>query len=89
LGAVARARQVLVITHLPPIAAHAAHHVSIAKRPKGGIATADVAVLDGDARVQELARMLGDPRDKVVVRHATELLRQRRPSRGRRAAPKP
>jgi len=76
LGTVAKARQVLVITHLPPIAAHAKHHVSIAKRPKGGIATADVSVLDGDARVQEVARMLGDPGDKVVVRHARELLKK-------------
>jgi DNA repair protein RecN (Recombination protein N) len=76
LGTVAKARQVLVITHLPPIAAHAKHHVSIAKRPRGGIATADVSVLDGDARVQEVARMLGDPGDAVVVDHARELLRK-------------
>jgi len=74
LGSVAAARQVLVITHLPPIAAHADHHVTIAKRPKGGIATADVSVLDGDARVQEVARMLGDQRNPVVVEHARGLL---------------
>ena len=77
LGTVAKERQVLVITHLPPIAAHARHHVSIAKRPKGGIATADVSVLDGDARVQELARMLGNAGDAVVVKHAEGLLKQR------------
>ena len=59
-----------MITHLPPIAAHADHHITIAKRPKGGIATADVSVLEGDARVQEVARMLGDQRNPVVVEHA-------------------
>ncbi len=76
LGSVAKARQVLVITHLPPIAAHADHHITIAKRPKGGIATADVSVLEGDARVQEVARMLGDQRNPVVVEHARGLLRR-------------
>jgi len=76
LGSVATARQVLVITHLPPIAAHADHHITIAKRPKGGIATADVSVLEGDARVQEVARMLGDQRNPVVVEHARGLLRR-------------
>jgi len=76
LGAVAAARQVLVITHLAPIAARANHHLTVAKRPKGGIATADVTVLGGDARIQEVARMLGDNKDPIVVKHAAELLRK-------------
>jgi DNA repair protein RecN (Recombination protein N) len=76
LGRVAEARQVLVITHLPQIAARARHHLSVAKRPKGGVATADVEVRSGDDRVQEIARMLGDARDPVVVQHAGELLRR-------------
>jgi DNA repair protein RecN (Recombination protein N) len=76
LGRVAEARQVLVITHLPQIAARASHHLSVAKRPKGGVATADVEVRSGDDRVQEIARMLGDARDPVVVQHAGELLRR-------------
>ena len=76
LGRVAAARQVLVITHLPQIAARAGHHLSVAKRPKGGVATADVEVRSGDDRVQEIARMLGDARDPVVVQHAGELLRR-------------
>ncbi|MGD2136497.1 MAG: hypothetical protein PVF27_10065, partial [Gemmatimonadales bacterium] len=76
LAQVGEARQVLVITHLPQIAARAAHHLTVAKRPKGGIATADVSVLrDGD-RVREVARMLGDDDDPVVVRHAEELVRR-------------
>jgi len=82
LAKVAKSRQVLVITHLPQIAARATHHLVIAKRPKGGIATADVSVLrDGD-RVTELARMLGSDRDPVVIEHARELLKKGRGVRG-------
>ncbi len=76
LGEVAGSRQVLVITHLPQIAARARNHVSVAKRPRRGIATADVSVQSGDERVQEIARMLGDAADPVVVQHAAELLRK-------------
>ncbi|UCF40543.1 MAG: DNA repair protein RecN [Gemmatimonadota bacterium] len=76
LGRVAEARQVLVITHLPQIAARASHHLSVAKRPKGGVATADVEVRSGEDRVLEIARMLGDAADPVVVQHAGELLRR-------------
>ncbi|MBE0591059.1 MAG: DNA repair protein RecN [Gemmatimonadales bacterium] len=75
LAAVAGARQVLVITHLPQIAAQASHHVAIAKRPRGGIATADVTVLDESARIGEVARMLGRGEDPVVRRHAEELVK--------------
>jgi DNA repair protein RecN (Recombination protein N) len=69
-------RQALVITHLPQIAVYADHHLTVAKGAKGGIATSDVAVLAGDARTRELARMLGDPDMATAVRHAAELLRK-------------
>lgn len=74
LAKVAEQRQVLVITHLPQIAARAAHHLKVAKRPKGGIATADVTSLGAEERVVEIARMLGDAADPVLRRHAEELL---------------
>jgi DNA repair protein RecN (Recombination protein N) len=76
LDRVAQTQQVLVITHLPLIAARANHHVSVAKAPKEGVATADVAVLHAEHRVQEVARMLGDASDPVAVQHAGELLRR-------------
>ncbi len=76
LARVGAARQVLVITHLPQIAARAIHHVSIAKQPRHGIATADVAVRAGQDRVQESARRLGDADDPVGGRHAAELLKK-------------
>jgi len=68
-------RQALVITHLPQIAVHADRHLVVAKGKKGGLATSDVAVADGDNRVKEIARMLGDADMATARRHAVELLR--------------
>jgi len=76
LSQVAASRQVLVITHLPQIAAQAAHHLVVSKQPKGGIATADVRVVNGEERVEEIARMLGGAGDPVARRHAKELLKK-------------
>lgn len=73
-------KQVLVITHLPQIAARAAHHVCVAKKPEGGVATADVRILSGEDRVKELARMLGSAEDPVVRRHASDLLKKKQPA---------
>lgn len=75
LARVAAGRQVLVITHLPQIAARAASHLAVAKRAKGGVATSDVTTLAGAARVTELARMLGDADGTTARRHAEELLK--------------
>jgi len=67
--------QVFAITHLPQIAARAHHHILVSKGARGGVTTADVAVLEDDARVAEIARMLGgDPESEVSRAHARELL---------------
>jgi DNA repair protein RecN (Recombination protein N) len=72
---VASYHQVFAITHLPQIAARAHHHILVSKGARGGVTTADVAVLDGDPRVTEIARMLGgDPESDVSRAHARELL---------------
>ena len=72
---VASYHQVFAITHLPQIAARAHHHILVSKGARGGVTTADVAVLDGDLRVTEIARMLGgDPESDVSRAHARELL---------------
>ena len=72
---VASYHQVFAITHLPQIAARAHHHILVSKGARGGVTTADVAVLDGDPRIAELARMLGgDPESEVSRAHARELL---------------
>ena len=72
---VASYHQVFAITHLPQIAARGHHHIMVSKGARGGVTTADVAVLDGEARVTEIARMLGgDPESEVSRAHARELL---------------
>jgi DNA repair protein RecN (Recombination protein N) len=68
-------RQALVITHLPQIAAYADHHLRVTKAKKGGVATSDVEVVEGEARVKEIGRMLGDADMETALRHAAELLR--------------
>jgi len=75
LRRVARDHQVFAISHLPQIAARAHHHIVVAKGAKGGVTTADITVLEGTSRVNEIARMLGgDPESKVSRAHARELL---------------
>jgi DNA repair protein RecN (Recombination protein N) len=74
LATVAERRQVLVITHLPQIAARADQHLVVSKQPRGGVATSDVALIHGEDRVTEIARMLGDPDDDAARRHAQALL---------------
>jgi DNA repair protein RecN (Recombination protein N) len=72
---VASYHQVFAISHLPQIAARAHHHILVAKGARGGVTTADVAVLEGEPRVTEIARMLGgDPESEVSRAHARELL---------------
>jgi len=68
-------RQALVITHLPQIAVYADQHLVVAKGKKGGIATSDVEVVEGESRVKEIARMLGDADMATARRHAVELLK--------------
>ena len=74
LGRVGQTRQVLVITHLAQIAAYAGSHLKVVKRPRKGVATAEVEILDRETRIEEVARLLGDPGDPALRRHAEELL---------------
>jgi DNA repair protein RecN (Recombination protein N) len=69
------ARQVLVVTHLAQVAAHADTQIVVAKSVRGGTTVARATVVDGAARVSELARMLaGTPDSAATRRAATELL---------------
>lgn len=83
LAEVAERHQVLVITHLPQIAARADSHLMVSKEARRGIATSDVAVLHGEDRVNEIARMLGDAEGEAARRHAQALLRAPEPARRR------
>jgi len=75
----AAGRQVLCVTHLAPIAAHATHHVVVDKRVTRGATRTSVAALDEGGRVEEIARMLGGERvTEASRRHARELLKTAR-----------
>ena len=71
---VAERHQVLVITHLPQIAARATHHVRVEKEVREGTTITRVEILRGEQRVEELARMLGSPGGATSRRHAEALL---------------
>ncbi|MGH7581097.1 MAG: DNA repair protein RecN, partial [Gemmatimonadales bacterium] len=81
LAEVAERHQVLVITHLPQIAARADRHLVVSKQARGGIATSDVQVIHGEDRVGEIARMLGDGEGDAARRHAQALLGSERKAR--------
>jgi DNA repair protein RecN (Recombination protein N) len=83
LADVAERHQVLVITHLPQIAARADNHLVVSKEARRGIATSDVQVLHGEDRINEVARMLGDAEGDAARRHAQALLRSERVTRHR------
>lgn len=68
-------RQVLCVTHLPQVAAQADWQWSIAKETRGGVTTSSVSVLDQEARIGEIARMLGGEKiTETTRRHAAEML---------------
>ncbi|WP_066285877.1 DNA repair protein RecN [Arthrobacter sp. B6] len=83
LAMLAQHVQVLVVTHLPQVAAFADQHITVTKTSvrgtDGGTATgftsSDVRLLDGPERVKELARMLAGQEDSESAQaHAQELL---------------
>jgi DNA repair protein RecN (Recombination protein N) len=75
LAQLARTAQVLVVTHLPQVAAFADHHYVVVKSDDGTVTSAGVAALDDDGRVRELSRMLAGLEDSATAAaHARELL---------------
>jgi DNA repair protein RecN (Recombination protein N) len=76
LAEVARGHQVLAVTHLAQVAAFASRQIGVTKEVVGRRTVARVCELDGEERVEELARMLsGSPGSETARRHARELLR--------------
>ena len=75
LWALARRHQVLCVTHLPQIAAHADAHYRIAKRERDGRTITEIEHLDREGRIVELAQMLGgDAGGAATLASARELL---------------
>jgi len=76
LAELARQAQVVVVTHLPQVAAFADRHIVVEKSGGTDVVTAaDVRAVTGDDRVIELARMLSGQEDSATaLQHAAELL---------------
>jgi DNA repair protein RecN (Recombination protein N) len=79
LAQLAKSNQVIVVTHLPQVAAFADVHFSVSGDVGAGIKTSDVSALTIIEREVEIARMLGGMRDsKAAITHAKELLELKR-----------
>lgn len=75
LARLAQSAQVIVVTHLPQVAAFATNHLRIVKDSDGGVTASSVQQLVGEERTAELARMLsGLPDSESGLAHARELL---------------
>ncbi|MFD1939328.1 MULTISPECIES: DNA repair protein RecN [Nonomuraea] len=75
LARLARTAQVIVVTHLPQVAAFADQHLVVEKAGDGSVVRSGVVTLDHDGRVRELSRMLAGLEDSELGRaHAEELL---------------
>ena len=75
LHQLAKHAQVIVVTHLPQVAAWADSHLVVTKNNDGSVSQSDVKRVEGEERVEEIARMLAGLENSVSAReHATELL---------------
>jgi DNA repair protein RecN (Recombination protein N) len=75
LARLARRAQVIVVTHLPQVAAFADTHLVVEKADDGSVTRSGIARLDQAGRVRELSRMLAGLEDSEFGRaHAEELL---------------
>ena len=84
-------RQVLCVTHLPQVAACADHHLRVSKqRDDAGATVSSVTSIEGEARTQEVARMLGGERiSAATLAHALEMLQAPMPAPAGKGRPSP
>jgi len=77
LAALGRGRQVICVTHLPQVAAAADYQFAVSKTLDAGQAITAVQRLEADARIDEIARMLGGLEMTATTRqHAAEMIRK-------------
>ena len=82
LARLAQDAQVLVVTHLPQVAAYADRHVVVEKSSDGSVTTSGLTVLGPDERERELSRMFaGMEESDTALAHARELLDAAQPAR--------
>jgi DNA repair protein RecN (Recombination protein N) len=75
LRTLAEARQVLCVTHLPHVASQAHHHLQVSKSTLEGQTYTRIQPLDDEARVGEIARMLGGQEiTRKTLEHAREMI---------------
>ncbi|MDT0405456.1 MULTISPECIES: DNA repair protein RecN [Streptomyces] len=75
LAKLAKTAQVVVVTHLPQVAAFADRQLLVEKTNDGSVTRSGVKVLEGEERIRELSRMLAGQEDSQTARaHAEELL---------------
>jgi DNA repair protein RecN (Recombination protein N) len=87
LARLSRTHQVVVVTHLPQVAAFADRHLLVSKDTAGLVTTSGVRLLDDADRARELARMLAGLEDSELgVAHAEELLATARAEKERPVA---
>ncbi|BAS28416.1 DNA repair protein RecN [Limnochorda pilosa] len=89
LERLARAKQVLCVTHLPQIASLADAHYRVSKSVEGERTRVRVDRLEGEARVEELTRMLGGQAGEAARAHARQLLEEARQTRSASESPTP
>lgn len=82
LAAVSRHRQVIAVSHQAVVAARAERHIGLTKEVVDGRTVVRAEVLQGEARVREVARMLSGESGELALRHAAELLAQGGPDGG-------
>jgi DNA repair protein RecN (Recombination protein N) len=76
LKSLARANQVLCVTHLPQIATFADHHYVIEKKETGGRTRTNIRLITGEARTEEVARMLSGARlTETSRKHAEQMIK--------------
>ena len=85
LGALGATHQVLVVTHLPQVAAFADHHVVVTKHDDGERTVSEATALSDKERVVELSRMLSGSDSAAAKKHARELLVSAQVARGTRS----
>lgn len=67
--------QVLCVTHLPQVAARGQQHFQVSKQQTKGVTESSIAKLEAQARIEEVARMLGGIKiTPTTLKHAQELL---------------
>ena len=75
LHALAASSQVIVVTHLPQVAAWADTHFVVRKSSDGSVVASGVSRCEGEERIEEIARMLAGLEESISAReHAAELL---------------